>query len=75
MTAFAASRVELVAEQKTEGYYADRVRQPEWRRQDKLTVIPSNGFASRIERASSSARPEAENSPSGPCSLSNNKAA
>jgi len=52
--------LKLVAEQKTEGYYADRVRQSEWRRQDKLTVIPSNGFASRIERIIERRDPEAE---------------
>jgi len=52
--------VKLVAEQNTEGYYADRVRQAEWRRQDKLTVVPANGFASRLERVIERRDPEAE---------------
>ena len=42
--------LKVVAEQKTDGYFAERVRQPEWRRQDTLTVLPANGFASRVER-------------------------
>jgi len=44
------SAIKLVAEQSTEGYYADRIRQAEWRRRDKLTVVPANGFACRLER-------------------------
>jgi hypothetical protein len=50
----------LVAEQKTEGYYADRIRQAEWRRQDKLTVVPAHGYAARLERVIERRDPEAE---------------
>ena len=52
--------LKLVAEQKTDGYYADRIRQAEWRRQDKLTVVPTNGFASRLERIIERRDPEAD---------------
>src|SRR5262245_12769787 len=52
--------MKLVAEQKTTGYYGDRVRQPEWRRQDKLTVLPGNGFASRLERIVERREPDAD---------------
>ena len=52
--------LKLIAEQKTEGYYADRVRQAEWRRQDKLTMIPNNGFASRLERIIERRDPESD---------------
>ncbi|MBO0701079.1 MAG: hypothetical protein J2P46_21970, partial [Zavarzinella sp.] len=52
--------LKLVAEQKTEGYYADRIRQAEWRRQDKLTVVPAHGFAARLERVIERRDPDAE---------------
>ncbi|HKB02307.1 MAG TPA: hypothetical protein VKD90_08810 [Gemmataceae bacterium] len=52
--------LKLVAEQKTEGYFADRIRQAEWRRQDKLTVFPAHGFAARLERVIERRDPEAE---------------
>src|SRR5262245_16866447 len=52
--------VKLIAEQKTTGYYGDRVRQAEWRRQDKLTVLPGTGFASRLERIVERREPEAD---------------
>ena len=42
--------IKVVAEQKTSGYYSDKIRQAEWRKRDTLTVIPANGFASRLER-------------------------
>jgi hypothetical protein len=50
----------LVTEQKTAGYYADRIRQAEWRRQDKLTIVPANGFASRLERVIERRDPDAD---------------
>jgi hypothetical protein len=52
--------VKLVAEQKTEGYFADRIRQAEWRRQDKLTIVPAHGFAARLERVIERRDPDAE---------------
>lgn len=50
----------VVAEQKTSGYYGDKVRQAEWRKQETLTVIPGNGYASRLERVIEKREPEAE---------------
>jgi hypothetical protein len=52
--------LKLVAEQKTDDYFSDRIRQTEWRRQEKLTVLPGNGFASRLERIIERRDPEAE---------------
>jgi hypothetical protein len=52
--------VKVVAEQKTAGYYADRIKQAEWRRQEKLTIVPAHGFASRLERIVERRDPEAE---------------
>jgi hypothetical protein len=42
--------LKVVGEQKTDGYFAERVRQPEWRRLDTLTILPGNGFATKVER-------------------------
>jgi hypothetical protein len=42
--------LKLVAEQKTPGYYSERIKQMEWRRKDTLTVAPEKGFAARLER-------------------------
>lgn len=50
----------VVAEQTTAGYYAERVRQAEWRRQDTLTVLPAAGFASRVERVVERREPDAQ---------------
>ncbi|HVK11466.1 MAG TPA: hypothetical protein VM597_22035 [Gemmataceae bacterium] len=50
----------VVGEQKTDGYFAEHVRQPEWRRQETLTVLPANGFASRFERVIERRDPEAQ---------------
>jgi peroxiredoxin len=50
----------LVAEQKSEGYYSERVRQPEWRRLDTLTILPANGFASRVERVIERREPDVQ---------------
>jgi peroxiredoxin len=52
--------LKLVSEQKTDGYFSDRIRQAEWRRQEKRTVLPGNGFASRLERVIERRDPEAE---------------
>src|SRR5262245_1560153 len=52
--------VKIVGEQKTTGYYGERVRQAEWRRQDTLSVLPGNGFASRLERIVERREPEAD---------------
>jgi hypothetical protein len=52
--------IKVVAEQKTAGYYGERIRQPEWRKQDTLTVIAAHGFASRLERVIEKRDPEAE---------------
>jgi peroxiredoxin len=42
--------LKIVREQLTEGFYGKVARQEEWRRMDHLTLIPTNGFASRWER-------------------------
>ncbi len=42
--------LKLVAEQKTSGYYSERIRKLEWHRKDTLTVEPKKGFAARLER-------------------------
>jgi peroxiredoxin len=52
--------VKIVAEQKTAGYYGDKIRQAEWRKKETLTVIPANGYASRLERVIEKRDPEAE---------------
>jgi hypothetical protein len=52
--------LKLVAEQNTSGYYGDRIRQAEWRRQETLTVVPAKGFAARFERIIEKRDPEAE---------------
>jgi peroxiredoxin len=52
--------VKLIAEQNTSGYYGDRIRQAEWRKQETLTVIAANGYASRLERVIEKRDPEAE---------------
>jgi hypothetical protein len=52
--------VKLVAEQKTAGYFGDRIRQAEWRKQETLTVIAAHGYASRLERVIEKRDPEAE---------------
>jgi peroxiredoxin len=52
--------LKLVAEQKTAGYYGDRIRQAEWRRQESLTIVPAKGFAARFERIIEKRDPEAE---------------
>jgi hypothetical protein len=50
----------VVSQQKTEGYYGDKIRQAEWRRQDTLTIQPDRGYAVRIERIIERRDPEAE---------------
>ena len=40
----------LVGKQMTGGFTKPAIRQTEWRRQDTLCVLPSVGFASRLER-------------------------
>ncbi len=52
--------LKVVAEQKTANYYAERVRQAEWRRQETLTVMPNNGFASKFVRVIERREPEAD---------------
>jgi peroxiredoxin len=52
--------LKVIAEQKTSGYYSDRIRQPEWRRQDTLTVVPGKGYAARFERIIEKRDPDAE---------------
>lgn len=52
--------MKLVAEQKTPGYYGDRIRQAEWRKQETLTVFPNKGFAAKLERIIEKREPEAE---------------
>ena len=52
--------LKVVAEQKTSGYYTDRIRQTEWRKQETLTVIPAHGFAARLERVIEKRDTEAE---------------
>ncbi len=52
--------LKLVAEQKTTGYYGERIRQPEWRKQETLTVLPGKGFAAKLERIIEKREPEAE---------------
>ncbi|HEX3147223.1 MAG TPA: hypothetical protein VHR66_04025 [Gemmataceae bacterium] len=50
----------IVAEQKTTGYYSDRIRLTEWRKQETLTVVPTHGFAARFERIIEKRDTEAE---------------
>lgn len=50
----------VVAEQKTAGYYGDKIRQAEWRKQETLTVNATSGYACRIERVIEKRDPEAE---------------
>jgi hypothetical protein len=50
----------LIAEQNSSGYYGDRIRQPEWRRHESLTIVPAKGFAARFERIVEKRDPEAE---------------
>jgi peroxiredoxin len=52
--------LKVVAEQKTAGYYGDRIKHTEWRKFDTLTVIPSHGYAARLERIIEKRDPEAE---------------
>jgi hypothetical protein len=52
--------LKLVAEQKTDGYYSDRIKQAEWRRQDTLSVVATHGFAARLERIIERRDPDAE---------------
>jgi peroxiredoxin len=52
--------LKVVAEQKTAGYYGDRVRHTEWRKQETLTVHPANGYALRLERILEKRDPEAD---------------
>ena len=49
-----------MAEQKTGGYYGDRIRQAEWRKLETLTIITANGYASRLERLIEKRDPDAE---------------
>ena len=42
--------LKLTAEQKTSGYYSERIRKLEWHRKDTLTVEPKKGFAARLVR-------------------------
>ena len=52
--------LKVVAEQKTAGYYGDRVRHTEWRKQETLTVHPAHGYAVRLERVIEKRDPEAD---------------
>jgi hypothetical protein len=52
--------MKLIAQQKTDSYYDDRIRQAEWRRQDTLTVQPDRGYAVRIQRIIERRDPDAE---------------
>lgn len=52
--------LKVVAEQKTAGYYSERIRQAEWHRKDTLTVVPEKGFAARLERIVEKRDTEAE---------------
>ena len=54
------SALKLIVEQKTSGYYSERIRQSEWRRQDTLTVVPGKGFAARLERIIEKRDPDAD---------------
>lgn len=42
--------LKVVGEQKTANFFADAVREPEWRRQDTLTLVPGKGYAAKLER-------------------------
>jgi peroxiredoxin len=52
--------LKVVAEQKTAGYFGDRIRQTEWRKQETLTVHPTHGYALRLERVIEKRDPEAD---------------
>lgn len=52
--------LKLIAEQKTTGYYSERIRQSEWRRQDTLIVVPGKGYAARLERIIEKRDPDSE---------------
>jgi peroxiredoxin len=52
--------VKVVAEQKTAGYYGERIRQAEWRKAEALTVVTGHGYAARLERVIEKRDPEAE---------------
>lgn len=50
----------VIGSQKTTHYYTDRIRQAEWRREDRLTVLPNLGVAARIERIVERREPDAD---------------
>lgn len=50
----------ITAEQKTTGYYSDRIRQEEWRKAETLTVVPARGYAARLERVIERREPDQE---------------
>ena len=50
----------VVGEQKTDNYYEGHVRQAEWRRQDTLSVLHGNNFATRFKRVIERREPEAD---------------
>jgi peroxiredoxin len=52
--------VKIVSEQKTAGYYGERIRQAEWRKAETLTVVTGHGYAARLERVIEKRDPEAE---------------
>jgi hypothetical protein len=52
--------LKLVSEQKTAGYYGNRIQHSEWRKQDTLTVLTAHGYAARLERVVEKRDPEAE---------------
>jgi hypothetical protein len=52
--------LKVISEQKTSGYYSDRIRQTEWRKLETLIVVPANGFAARFERIIEKRDTEAE---------------
>jgi peroxiredoxin len=54
------SALKLVAEQKTAGYYGERIRQAEWRRAETLSVVTGHGYAARLERVIEKRDTEAE---------------